>query len=159
MILAGTGHRPNKLGGYYAQAEEDLRWFATRFLKDGPATHVVTGMAQGWDTALAVACVRLCIPFTAAVPFDGQDARWPSGVRDLYAKLLAQASRVVVCSPGGYSPKAMQIRNEWMVDNCDQVVALWNGTPGGTSNCVRYCESVGRSWVNLWPLWSATRGR
>ena len=32
----------------------------------------------------------------------------------------------------------MQKRNEFMVDNSDLVVAVWNGTSGGTANCLAY---------------------
>ncbi len=37
----------------------------------------------------------------------------------------------------------MQVRNEYMVDRADLVLALWNGTPGGTGNCVRYARTRG----------------
>ena len=41
-------------------------------------------------------------------------------------------------SNGPYTSAAMQVRNEWMADHCDVLLALWNGTPGGTANCLRY---------------------
>lgn len=28
-----------------------------------------------------------------------------------------------------------------MVDNSDIVCAVWDGTPGGTANCIKYCKS------------------
>jgi len=40
-------------------------------------------------------------------------------------------------SPGAY-------RSEWMVQNCDLLVAYWDGSDGGTGNCVKYAKSVGR---------------
>ena len=36
----------------------------------------------------------------------------------------------------------MQERNEWMVNNCDVLIAVWDGTSGGTANCVKYAESL-----------------
>lgn len=58
----------------------------------------------------------------------------------------------MVCS-GRYAPEKMQRRNEWMVDHCTEVVALWDGTPGGTANCLRYANqpAIERPVVNLWP--------
>ena len=39
-----------------------------------------------------------------------------------------------------YHPAKMQKRNEFMVDNCDILIALWNGTSGGTKNCINYAK-------------------
>ena len=44
----------------------------------------------------------------------------------------------------------MQLRNEAMVNDCDLLLALWNGTSGGTANCIRYANSVKREIRNLW---------
>jgi hypothetical protein len=49
----------------------------------------------------------------------------------------------------------MQIRNEWMVDHCTHVAALWDGSPGGTGNCIRYVRKIGRPFDNLWQDWQA----
>ena len=34
----------------------------------------------------------------------------------------------------------MQKRNEYMVDNSDYVIAVWNGKPSGTENTVKYAN-------------------
>jgi uncharacterized phage-like protein YoqJ len=34
----------------------------------------------------------------------------------------------------------LQKRNEWMVDHCDLLIAVWDGSEGGTANCVRYAR-------------------
>ena len=34
----------------------------------------------------------------------------------------------------------MQKRNEYMVDNSDYVIAVWNGKPSGTGNTVKYAK-------------------
>ena len=155
MIVAATGHRPGKLGGYSEAAKSRLRRLATVFLQDGSPDRVVTGMALGWDTAVAEAALLLGIPFTAAVPCDGQDARWPEQTRSHYRQLLLKAAKIEVVSPGPYSPGKMQARNEWMVDNCDLVLALWNGTKGGTANCIAYATRRRRPLVNLWEIYAA----
>jgi uncharacterized phage-like protein YoqJ len=60
-----------------------------------------------------------------------------------------------VVSPGGYSPEKMQVRNMFMVDNANGILAMWDGTPGGTRNCLEYARSVGRPVLNLHSVWSA----
>jgi uncharacterized phage-like protein YoqJ len=36
----------------------------------------------------------------------------------------------------------MQVRNEWMVDHCNDLLAVWDGSDGGTGNCVRYAQRI-----------------
>jgi uncharacterized phage-like protein YoqJ len=110
-------------------------------------------MALGWDTAVALAAIRCGIPFTAAIPFEGQELRWPEESQRVYRYMRTQANGETVVAFGGYSARAMQARNEWMVDRCDAVVALWSGDVGGTANCVRYAGQVGRPVTNLWERW------
>jgi uncharacterized phage-like protein YoqJ len=45
----------------------------------------------------------------------------------------------------------MQDRNIWMVDHCDALIAVWDGTSGGTANCVRYAQKVGKPIVFIDP--------
>lgn len=150
MIICGTGHRPDKLGGYGTAAGVRLVNLAEDWLEENKPDKVISGMALGWDYALAAAAFNLDIPFIAAVPFEGQEWRWPSESQRNFRVLLGVAERVVyVCEPG-YAPWKMQKRNEWMVDNSDQVLALWNGSSGGTANCIKYAEKVGKPIINLW---------
>lgn len=153
-IIAATGHRPTKLGGYGRATEARLAAFAEDYLTRVQPGMTVSGMALGWDMAFAQASAELGIPFIAAVPFEGQEAKWPAESQRFYRNLLLAARRVYIVSPGGYEPSKMQVRNEWMVDNATHVAALWDGSAGGTGNCVRYVEKIGRSWDNLWPEWT-----
>lgn len=164
MILAGTGHRPNKLrigalDGYHPAVHARLVDLARAALQREAPARVISGMALGWDTALAEAAVEMGIPFDAYVPFAGQESRWPEPSRRRYRDLLARAARVVVVSPGGYAPEKMQLRNERMVDDSELLLALWDGSAGGTRNCITYAHSVGRRCRNLWPSWVRHTGR
>lgn len=151
--IAATGHRPHKLGGHTNQVRLALGGLATEYLARTRPAKVISGMALGWDQAVAGACIALGIPLIAAVPFEGQECRWPQEAQERYRWILGEAERVVVvCSgPGG---RAMQIRNEWMVDNTDRIVALWDGSWGGTFNCIQYAEKRGVPVENLWLRWS-----
>jgi uncharacterized phage-like protein YoqJ len=170
MIIAGTGHRPDKLvpvgqNGY----SDEVFWRLSEFLTDklltlavvAPnfninETTLITGMALGWDQALAEACNQTGIEYIAAVPFEGQESVWPSKAKERYASLLKRAKEVQIVSPGGYAAWKMQARNIWMVDRLgegDKLLALWNKTPGGTANCVKYAESKGKTIVNCWEEW------
>lgn len=153
MILAATGHRPDKLGGYDEATFDRLTAFARRTLSDRGPAKVISGMALGWDQAVATAAVQLGIPFIAAVPFQGFAARWPQGSRYRLTALLCDAAEIHVVSevPGA---RALQLRNEWMVDRADRMLALWNGSWGGTFNCIQYANRRKVPVENLWGDWS-----
>jgi hypothetical protein len=80
-------------------------------------------MALGWDQAFAQACVDLEIPFVAAVPFHGQEKRWPRESQKYYNDLLVQSKRIHYITefddkgevPFWKVAKALQDRNAWMV--------------------------------------------
>ena len=38
-----------------------------------------------------------------------------------------------------------------MVDNSDVLIACWNGTSGGTANCVKYAEKTGNKIYRINP--------
>lgn len=150
MTVAGTGHRPDKLGGYTNEAFLKLVNIAIEWLKENKPDKVISGMAMGWDQALALASVRLNIPLICAVPFKGQEREWSSSVQKFYFKLLNKASEVIYVSSSGYSAKKMQTRNEWMVNNCDIILAMWDESSGGTANCIEYAESKNKKIINLY---------
>jgi uncharacterized phage-like protein YoqJ len=153
--VAFTGHRPDKLGGYrrtnFVKASLVVR--LKERLQQIRAEHsdlvCISGMALGFDQWAAQACVDLGIPFEAAIPFVGQESRWPADAQADYNVLLAKAARAHVVCGGLYAPEKMQRRNEWMVLHCKHLIAAWNGSSGGTANCVGYAKSIGRSWENL----------
>jgi len=44
---------------------------------------------------------------------------------------------------------AYQLRNEFMVDAADVLAAFFDGSPGGTANCVRYASKIGKRVVRF----------
>lgn len=153
MVVAFTGHRPNKLGGFHTP-NKTFNWVMWQL--DDALTHlqpdrVISGMALGVDQWAAAFAVALGIPFTAAIPFAGQESVWGSNAQLIYKKLLDLADEKVIVCPGSYAPRKMQIRNEWMVDRCDVLLAVWDGSAGGTGNCVRYAEKKGKTIYRINP--------
>jgi uncharacterized phage-like protein YoqJ len=159
MIIAATGHRPDKLGGYSDYARTALEAFAMGVLGDIGPDKVISGMAQGWDQAVAEACICLGIPFIAAVPFPSQPNLWPEPAQRRWQRLIAACERIDLGSSENPKHKFEAVkllgdRNHWMVDNADQVLALWNGDlTGGTANCVRYAERRKKPPINVWSQW------
>lgn len=140
MILAVTGHRPDKLGGWKVPNPIQLavmEQMDLALLELQPSL-VITGMALGVDQWMAELCILNEIPFAAAVPFEGQESVWPPHSQGKYHQLLAKANQVIFTAESGYAAWKLQTRNEWMVNNCQLLLAVFNGTSGGTANCISY---------------------
>lgn len=156
MIVCGTGHRPNKLDGY-----DECVWgppwqVAVDWLRENESKveRVISGGALGWDQELARACYTMCVPFALYLPFKDFDSKWPIKSREELEWLCGVADDIIyVCEPG-YAPWKMQVRNEAMVNDSDLVLALWDGTPGGTANCIKYASKIDKPIENLWEKYS-----
>lgn len=133
MIVAMTGHRPEKIPDPVMVQEliyEELNWINPERL--------IQGMASGVDLWSAVEAARLAIPYTCARPWAGHKPR--GGDANLYQEVLENAAEVVDVNPGWKypGPWVYEDRNRWMIDRADIVLAVWDGTPGGTKNAVDY---------------------
>lgn len=161
MIVSFSGHRPDKLGGYHSPWPHDVNGIVTRLIRDElhncKPDIALVGMAQGVDQLAAVICYELHIPYIACVPFVGQERIWPKVAQVKYKAILDCAYKVVIVSGPEINPiKALELRNEYMVDNSDLLLAVWNGTRGGTKNCIDYAELVGKPWRHLKiPIWKS----
>lgn len=152
MKIAVTGHRPNKLWGYnyYTEHYIKLGKVLKQLLIDNKATVAISGMALGVDQIFAMVAIKNKIPLHAYTPCPNQDKQWNSDSKILHRSLLDKAETVYVVSEE-YSIEAMQKRNIAMVDNCDLLIAVWDGTAGGTANCVSYAKMVGKPMIRVNP--------
>ncbi len=160
MIYGFTGHRPPKLGGYGRVPQQKLYDFAYQALEQNlhPGDEAIVGMAQGWDMAVASACVVLTVPFTAAVPYAGQQAVWPDlETRQHYETLLSNAKDVVYIGQPprnmGEAATLLQQRNRYIVEHSQKMIALWDGSRGGTYNCIKYAKYKNMPVEYVWKDW------
>tara|TARA_R110000868_G_scaffold75946_3_gene218803 strand:+ start:16392 stop:16859 length:468 start_codon:yes stop_codon:yes gene_type:complete len=152
MIISFTGHRLDKIGikipseTYYKiyKSIEDK-------LKELKPSKTISGMALGVDQISAIISYRLNIPFIAAIPFKGQENLWNDKEKITYNKLLKLSCEQVVVNTGAYSASHYQTRNEWMVDNSDLLIAIFNGSKSGTANCVNYAKSKNKQSIIINP--------
>ena len=168
MEICVTGHRPNKLFGYdihseaYNKIRHSLKLAIYTLLKDCDDTDVTvySGMALGVDQIFVEEMVKarayykskdINFRIVAAVPFESQDCKWPEASKKLYHELLDQCDEKVIVSEGKYSPILMQKRNEFMVDHSDCVIAVWDGSRGGTGNCVEYARNQEKHILYITP--------
>ncbi len=134
--VAFTGHRHLK----YVDVEQSL----IKVYSDFPGAMWITGGAYGLDSHAARFALDNSIPLWLVLPFPAKVlcARWPSGdARDLLFRSVRDCARLSVVSPV-FSMASYQRRNEFMVDAADVLAAFFDGSPGGTANCVRYVKSA-----------------
>lgn len=143
MIISITGHRPNKLGCEYNHEglySDSIKWYFSKVFKELNADTIISGMAIGVDLIAASVCLDLGLKLICAVPFPEQDSRWPKQTKRFYQEILKQGKSI--CVSERFSKKAFQTRNEWMVNHSDLTIAIWDGTSGGTGNCVEYANKI-----------------
>lgn len=153
MILGATGHRLHKLPGYRGERtdkriREALLSVALEALDEWQPDEVISGMATGWDLAVAMAAMVSNIPFRAYVPFEGQCRLWGRADQEAYRGLLDEAKEVRVISPIERNSAYVE-RDELMVDHSDHMAALYCGDPrSGTGVTLRYADGWLVPWTN-----------
>lgn len=154
LIIGVTGHRPNKLWGYnlnethYQNVAKALENLTNQL----DARGIITGMALGFDQLCAQVAIRnKNVRSIAAIPCEGQERTWPQQSQNLYHDLLSKMDDKALVSSGSYAPEKMHRRNQWIVDHADVMVALWDGTPGGTGHCVHSAEIANKPIFRLDP--------
>lgn len=151
--LALTGHRPKDLPSNidYAKVKQEL----IDYCHDNDIDTVISGMALGFDQVGALAVIESLqkegIKLVAAVPFEGQEKKWNDQQQKTFERIIEKADYITYVSDGGYSNEKYQVRNEWMIDNADEVFALWNGKKGGTGNAVAYAKNIDKPLYVLNP--------
>lgn len=152
--IALTGPRPKTIGwGYdyfepkYIAVATKLREHLLSYLNKGIKVHAIGGMALGFDTLYALVALKLKrqgynISFESAIPCIDHSESWPPQAQRQWQDIVDEADKVTYVSKLKYKPYLMQKRNEYMVNQCDELIVIFNGTAGGTANCVRYAEDV-----------------
>ena len=120
-------------------------------LADNDGLTAIVGGALGVDTDAAAMAYVLGIPYTLAKPCVGHELRWNTESQRKYRNMERLAANVVLVHNGPYTPWCMQKRNIYMVDSCNLLIAVWDGSSGGTGNCVKYAESKKKKILRIDP--------
>jgi uncharacterized phage-like protein YoqJ len=148
--LGVTGQRPKslELGAFDPKHPvwQDAYAFVQLSIRQTGATRLISGGALGFDMIAGKAAVEAGIKLELALPFPGYDKRWGEKDAKRLRWLINRAnSWHYVCEPG-FAPWKYQTRNEYIVDECDYLLAFHNGKHGGTKNCLDYAKRVGRGY-------------
>ena len=116
----------------------------------------MTCLARGADQAFADAVLELGGALDVVAPasdyFSGISD--PASRERCEAYLVAAASMVTMPHETA-GPAAYLCASRYLIDRCDLLFAVWDGSPatgsGGTADAVAYARERGRSIVVVWP--------
>ncbi|HEY9720652.1 MAG TPA: SLOG family protein [Oscillatoriaceae cyanobacterium] len=160
ITIAGTGHRPDKLGEiwYPGKWTPAIAVIKQKLAHYGHALRVISGMMIGFDLMLAEACAELKaegvpVRWVAALAYEGQEEAWhhdAAVATEWYRKLLQLADERVVVSRE-CTREAFELRARWMVEEANAVLACWDGSPGGTGATLELARAESKPVVNIYP--------
>ena len=157
-----TGHRPEKLP--WGDNEADPRCaMLKRKLYDAVETayeegmrHFICGMARGCDFYFAEAVTALRqkrpnVTLEAAIPCPTQADGWPEDDQLRWRSLLAQCDLETLVQDH-YTKGCMLRRNRYMVDHSALVIAVYDGTSGGTRCTLEYALRQKVPFIGIPPV-------
>ena len=161
--LCFTGHRPELLPfGENELSEASLRT-KELILKEimDSAAHgyevFLAGGARGGDIIFAEQVLSAkaakypSIRLVTVVPHEGQANRWTEAWRERYFRSLELSDEVITLSTR-YTRDCFHVRNRYLVDHADRLLALYNGGgTGGTAYTVKYAHQKNREIIVIDP--------
>ena len=161
--LSFTGHRPELLPfGENELSAESIR-VKTMILDEIMSSAAngcdtfLNGGARGGDIIFAeqVLLVKATeypnIRLITVVPHEGQANSWSEAWRDRYFRIHELSTEVITLA-SRYSRDCYHVRNRYLVDNADKLLALYNGgATGGTAYTVKYAHEKNREIIVINP--------
>lgn len=149
-----SGHRPEKLPG---KGKKELQ--ETVYIKDllksriensidDGYTRFLSGVARGIDLWAAQIVLDLReknpgIELICVKPIENQGCNFPEEDKLLYEKIIRNADSVI-CTSEEYSRNCYTVRNHYMVDNSEMLIAFVNNYRSGTGQTINYARKLGR---------------
>jgi len=118
--------------------------------------HFICGMARGCDFYFAEIVLELRrsrpdITLEAAIPCDSQSRGWKLAERMRWEDLVALCDMETLVQER-YTPDCMLRRNRYMVDHSSLVIAVYDGTNGGTRRTLEYALRQKVPFLDISPV-------
>lgn len=146
-----TGHRripPDVI----AHVQDALR--ALLGGQPGPV-EVLSSLAAGADQLFAVIALECGAELTAVIPSGDYELGFcDAGELAGYRRLRGRAAQEVRMDFPHSTDEAYYAAGAYIADNCDRLVAVWDGLParglGGTGDIVSYAREAGKPVTVIW---------
>lgn len=149
-----SGHRPEKLPGKGIPDDPQ-----TKYIKDlignkiqicicEGYTYFISGVARGidlWAAKLVIdyRTINPQIKLICVKPVANQGYNFPEEDKLLYDDVVANAD-TVICTSESYRRSCYMIRNKYMVDNSDLLIAFVKEYKSGTGQTIKYASGLGK---------------
>lgn len=149
-----TGHRPQSLPWGFNEQDKRcvkmkkvLKKEIVKAIKGGYDTFI-SGMALGFDIICAEMVLALkkkypYIKLIGAIPCKTQDKLWNEKDKLRYRECLKKLDGIKCLYDHYIGAQCMLERNCYMINNSQLVIALFNGTNGGTKKTLDYAKKQG----------------
>ena len=112
------------------------------------------GGALGFDTIAAKEVIRFRMSHSDVrliliLPCVEQDANWNEAQKNSYNFTLEAANEVIYTSDS-YTKTCMAVRNRYLAENCDILIAYAGRSNSGSAQTVRMAEKCGKRIYNLY---------
>jgi len=159
-VCAFTGHRPEKLPWGSNEASPHCHALKLKLLQvvrelaDEGYDTFLCGMARGcdlyfFDVVCQLRQERPGIRIVACLPCPSQARAWSVEDRERHQAALEAADEVRLLSEFYYEG-CMVMRNRHMVERCDLLLSVWDGSPGGTGSTISYARQRGVPVRGVW---------
>ena len=137
MKIAFTGHRPHRLSGKEKEIAEEI-YRILKILNDTEYIEAVySGMAQGADQLAALQAIKIGLPLYCAYPYRRGFCPQEEYINDAAVRIEFISEK--------YSKNCFAIRDKYMVNHCDLLIAIWDGESyGGTYETMKYAKKQGK---------------
>ncbi|MDR2903805.1 MAG: DUF1273 domain-containing protein, partial [Clostridiales bacterium] len=130
--------------------KKKLRSAAVEAIGRGYKTFI-SGGGLGFDLYAAAAILDLkreypYIRLHLALPCMDYQRKWQPEQKKTLETIISQADKTVYVSEQAYFEGCMQLRNKYMVDHANLLIAAYNGSSGGTKNTIAYAE---KSFIDI----------
>jgi uncharacterized phage-like protein YoqJ len=160
-----TGHRPealpwgnNENDVRCAALKSKIRFEAENLIVEHGCEKFISGMARGADMICAEVILGLKniyphIKLECAVPNRAFTASWSAEDVRRYSSILTRADyKHFISEKKVYSVSDLMLRNIYMVDNSDIIIAVYtDGESGGTRNTINYAENKHKKIIVIPP--------
>lgn len=155
MKIALTGHRPQRLFGNNLKNgkwQKISEWIKTTLVQNG-CTVAYSGMASGSDMLFALSVKEIKesginMDLRLVFPCNGygsksKDKRYLSWRRE-----IIDASDERIFMHENWCSTCDDDRDRYMVDNCDKLIAIFDGiNAGGVYKTIQYAKSIGKEVI------------
>lgn len=157
-----TGHRPQKLQFGFdetdprcIQLKQKMQKEITSLIEQDGINHFISGMAAGVDMFAAEIILDMkqthpSVTLESAIPYENQPETWPEPLRDRYFDIAAHCDKESMLQTH-YSLDCIDKLGQYMAEQSDLLVAVWDGTSSCTARTVDYARRLGKPVITIHP--------